>query len=134
LIDPGYTTHAADLDVLAAGISLVHKAAESSFLAPFITKRTFPAPSIDLNDSVEARKVASDVVMGTYHPCGSCAAGIVLDERLRVIGVEGLRVVDASVFPNNVSGNICSSVYAIAENAADIIKVDWKMSNINSNI
>jgi choline dehydrogenase-like flavoprotein len=112
----------------------VHKAAQSPHLSQFITKRTFPSTSVDLSDLEQARKVAGDVVMGTYHPCGSCAIGIVLDERLRVKGVEGLRVVDASVFPNNVSGNICSSVYAVAENAADIIKEDYKLSTVSSNI
>lgn len=62
--------------------------------------------------------------MGEYHPCGSVAMGDVLDSHLRVKGVEGLRVVDASVFPNNVSGNIVSSVYAVAEKGADIIRKD----------
>jgi choline dehydrogenase-like flavoprotein len=51
--------------------------------------------------------------------------GSALDSRLRVKGVRGLRVADASVFPNNVSGNIVSSVYATAEKAADIIKTDY---------
>ena len=51
--------------------------------------------------------------------------GSALDSRLRVKGVRGLRVADASVFPNNVSGNIVSSVYATAEKAADIIKADY---------
>jgi choline dehydrogenase-like flavoprotein len=50
--------------------------------------------------------------------------GSAVDSRLRVKGVGNLRVVDASVFPNNVSGNIVSSVYATAEKAADIIKAD----------
>ena len=48
--------------------------------------------------------------------------GEVVDEKLKVKGVRGLRVVDASVFPGHVSGNILSSVYAVAEKAADIIK------------
>jgi choline dehydrogenase-like flavoprotein len=50
--------------------------------------------------------------------------GDALDTRLRVKGVDGLRVIDASVFPNNVSGNIVSSVYMVAERGADIIKED----------
>lgn len=51
--------------------------------------------------------------------------GDVVDAELKVKGVQGLRVVDASVFPNHISGNICSSVYAVAENAADIIKGEY---------
>lgn len=51
--------------------------------------------------------------------------GQVVDGRLKVKGVSGLRVADASVFPNHVSGNICSSVYAVAEKAADMIKADY---------
>lgn len=64
-------------------------------------------------------------IMGEYHPCGSVAMGDALDSKLNVKGVQGLRVADASVFPNHVSGNIVSSVYAVAEKAADIIKADW---------
>lgn len=67
--------------------------------------------------------------MGEYHPCGSCAMGDTVDAKLRVKGVKGLRVVDASVFPNHVSGNIVSSVYAVAERAADLIKADYKLQN-----
>lgn len=62
--------------------------------------------------------------MTEYHPCGTCAIGQVVDEKLKVHGVKGLRVVDASVFPGNVSGNILSTVYAVAERAVDLIKED----------
>jgi choline dehydrogenase-like flavoprotein len=67
-------------------------------------------------------------LQGEYHVCGSVAMGHSLDSKLRVKGVQGLRVADASVFANNVSGNIVSSVYAIAEKAADIIKADYASS------
>jgi choline dehydrogenase-like flavoprotein len=59
-----------------------------------------------------------------YHLCGSVAMGSSLDSRLRVKGVKNIRVVDAAAFANNVSGNIQSSVYALAEKAADLIKED----------
>jgi choline dehydrogenase-like flavoprotein len=49
-----------------------------------------------------------------------------VDAKLRVKGVRNLRVADASVFPNHVSGNCLSSVYAVAEKAADLIKEDWE--------
>jgi choline dehydrogenase-like flavoprotein len=66
----------------------------------------------------------------TYHPCETGAMmperlGGVVDERLRVHGVGGLRVVDASVFPVILRGNIVSSVYAVAERAADLVMEDF---------
>lgn len=78
-------------------------------------------------DNVESWVRAA--VQSEYHPCGTCAmlpksAGGVVDERLRVYGVEGLRVVDASVFPLIPRANIQSLVYAVAERAADFIKQD----------
>ena len=51
-----------------------------------------------------------------------------LDSKLRVKGVSNLRVADASAFPNNVSGNIVSSVYSVAEKAADMIKADYAVA------
>jgi 4-pyridoxate dehydrogenase len=63
-----------------------------------------------------------------HHPAGTCRMGVVsdkaavVDSELRVIGVDGLRVVDASVFPDLVGGNINAPVIMIAEKAADIIR------------
>jgi choline dehydrogenase-like flavoprotein len=85
-------------------------------------KRAHPHPSVNLQDLEQGKEAVRDVVLGEYHICGSVALGDALDSRLRVKGVQGLRVADASVFPNNVSGNIVSSVYAVAEKAADLIK------------
>lgn len=93
-------------------------------------KRYSPAEDVDLQNPADNRKAVRDSMLGEYHPCGSCAMGDVVDARLRVKGVKGLRVADASVFPNHVSGNICSSVYAVAEKAADIIKDDWQQASL----
>ncbi|MGY4368658.1 choline dehydrogenase-like flavoprotein [Bradyrhizobium sp. LB1.3] len=56
-----------------------------------------------------------------YHPTGTCAIGAVVDSTLKVFGVNGLRVVDASVMPSVVRGNTNATVIAIAEKAADLI-------------
>jgi choline dehydrogenase-like flavoprotein len=59
-----------------------------------------------------------------YHLIGTVALGEAVDTKLRVKGVRGLRVCDASIFPGHVSGNIMSTTYAVAEKAADLIKAD----------
>ncbi|XP_049785547.1 glucose dehydrogenase [FAD, quinone]-like [Schistocerca cancellata] len=66
-----------------------------------------------------------------YHPVGTCKMGVsndstaVVDPTLKVLGVEGLRVVDASVIPSTISGNIHAAVTMVAEKAADYVKSDW---------
>jgi choline dehydrogenase-like flavoprotein len=62
--------------------------------------------------------------MTIYHPTSSCAIGPVVDSQLRVNGVDGLRVVDASVMPTIVRGNTNAPTIMIAEKAADLIKDD----------
>ncbi|CAG8933952.1 unnamed protein product [Penicillium salamii] len=127
-INPNYGGHAADVSLLAAMLRWGDKVGENKNLKPSIMRRSVPEASINLQDLDTGRKAVHDLVAGEYHICGSVAMGDALDSRLRVKGVEGLRVADASVFPNNVSGNIVSSVYAVAEKAADLIREDWDSS------
>ncbi|KAJ5363131.1 hypothetical protein N7541_003975 [Penicillium brevicompactum] len=128
IIDPNYGGHASDVSLLAAFLRWSDQVAENQNLKPSIIQRAIPEPSVDLQDLDAARKEVHNLVAGEYHICGSVAMGDALDSRLRVKGVEGLRVADASVFPNNVSGNIVSGVYAVAEKAADLIREDWDFS------
>lgn len=124
-IDPAYLKHPADVAVLGAGMKFLDKLAESGHLKDKLEKRVHPAPEINLKSTEAAKDAVRDMMFGEYHPCGTCSMGQVVDAKLKVKGVTGLRVADASVFPNHVSGNICSSVYAVAERAADIIKADY---------
>ncbi|OQU98853.1 hypothetical protein CLAIMM_04571 [Cladophialophora immunda] len=122
----------ADVAVLAAGLKFVEKTASSPSLKDKLSHRIGPEPDKFPLDSVQSRRAAvREHVLGEYHSCGSCAMGDTVDSRLRVKGVQNLRVADASVFPNNVSGNILSSVYMIAEKAADMIKEDWDYAALN---
>lgn len=106
-------------------MKFLDKLVESDHLKGKLGKRINPAPELNLQDAEAAKEAVRDWIMGEYHPIGTCSMGQVVDGKLKVHGVEGLRVADASVFPNHVSGNICSSVYAVAEKAADIIKADY---------
>jgi choline dehydrogenase-like flavoprotein len=93
-------------------------------LAPLVGERYEPSDNKDMQDLKQGAKHFSQRCLGEYHPLGTCAMTEVVDERLRVKGVTGLRVVDVSVMPGNVSGNIMSSVYMIGEKGADMIKED----------
>jgi choline dehydrogenase-like flavoprotein len=63
-----------------------------------------------------------------YHPTSTCRIGSVVDSRLRVVGVDGLRVADASVMPNIVSGNTNAAAIMIGEKAAEMIAVDHDLA------
>ncbi|KAL5042600.1 hypothetical protein BDW71DRAFT_216907 [Aspergillus fruticulosus] len=124
IIQPNYNTHEADVTILAAFARWGDKLGRTSPLQDSIAERAHPSASINLQDLEQAKEAVRDVVLGEYHICGSVALGDALDSRLRVKGVQGLRVADASIFPNNISGNILSTVYAVAEKAADLVKED----------
>ncbi|EXJ91237.1 hypothetical protein A1O1_04347 [Capronia coronata CBS 617.96] len=134
-VDPAYLHHEADVAVLAAGIKFLEALAhDAPALKGKLGPRVQPDPSIiPALDTVEQRRAAvREVCIGEYHSCGTCAMGDTVDSRLKVRGgVQNLRVVDASVFPNHVSGNIVSSVYMVAERAADLIKEDWDYGVLN---
>lgn len=131
-IDPNYLNHPADVAVMAAGLKFCEKLVNTPAMEGKMGKRLHPPPErFPLTNVAERRAAAAEYCIGEYHSCGSCAIGSTVDSRLRVYGVQGLRVADASVFANNVSGNIVSSVYAVAEKAADLIKQDWDYAALN---
>jgi 4-pyridoxate dehydrogenase len=115
----------ADWTATRAAVRLIRDIARQSALAPYIGREIAPGPQCDTDKAVDAfiRKTAITV----HHPAGTCRMGApgdamsVVDAELRVLGVKGLRVVDASVMPDLTSGNINAPVIMIAERAADLI-------------
>lgn len=129
-IDPRYFSHPADLEIFARHVrALDVQLRHADALAPFFKpegKRNHP-DSFGVGELEGAKKYVLDTATSAYHSCGSAAMlprekGGVVDSKLVVYGTENLRVVDASVFPLIPRGNILSSVYAVAEKAADVIK------------
>jgi choline dehydrogenase len=119
-IDPGYLTAPVDADVLRRGVELARAiAATAACRAAGIGAEVLPGAGRTLEHIRQQADTA-------FHPVGTCRLGgdasAVADPWLRVVGVSGLRVVDASVMPTTVAGNAQAAVLAIAERAADFIR------------
>jgi choline dehydrogenase len=112
-----------DRRVMIEGVRFVRKIAAAKPLADYIAAEESPGPRVQSDDELLA--YLRDYGDTVFHPTSSCRMGTdersVVDSRLRVRGVAGLRVVDASVMPAVVSGNTNAAVIAIAEKAADLI-------------
>jgi choline dehydrogenase len=130
LIDPAYLSDPADLEALVKAISMVRDIARARPMRKICAAELAPGP--DLRSEAELRDFVRRDVNTLYHPVGTCAMGgdarldadklaAVVDTELRVRGVEGLRVVDASVMPTVPRGNTNAPTIAIAERAADLI-------------
>jgi choline dehydrogenase-like flavoprotein len=126
-IDPAYLSHLADIEVMAKGIELAEKMRTTSPFKEKIKQRIFPPEIVNFEEKRERIEYVKKTCTTQYHSIGTVAMGSegACDDRLRVRGCKGLRVVDASVISLHVSGNIVSAVYAIAERGADLIKEDW---------
>ncbi len=122
LIDPGYLSNQADVNVMAAGVEFADRVFQSAPVKDKVARRVDPPPGINLGNKDVARAFVREHVVTYHHALGTCAMGQVVDECLRVKGVHGLRVVDASVLPMQISTAIQATVYAVAEKAADMIK------------
>lgn len=125
LIDPGFLSHPADVDILASGVAFADRVFQSPLLKDKVARRVDPPPEVNLHNRNEARDYVRDRIVTYHHALGTCAMGQVVDERLRVKGVRGLRVVDASVLPMQISAAIMAMVYAVAEKAADVTREDF---------
>ena len=125
-INLNYLSAPADRTVAADSIRLTRKIIAQPALQKFKPEEFKPGP--DYMGEEELARVAGDIGTTIFHPVGTCKMGsdsmAVVDDRLRVRGMQGLRVVDASVMPTITSGNTNSPTIMIAEKAADMIRED----------
>lgn len=133
LIDPRYLSDPRDVEILIKGAKRVREILMAPALAKYRHKELFGIHDnmSDAEWETHIRERADTI----YHPVGTCKMGVddmaVVDPQLRVRGIEGLRVVDASVMPALISGNTNAPTIMIAEKAADMIIKTYK--NIYSN-
>ena len=122
-IDPGFLSDPEDLDVLMKGVRKTRQIMAAEPLARYIHKELFIEGEPDDAALEQHIRNRADTI---YHPVGTCKMGIddmaVVDPQLRVHGLDGLRVVDASVMPRLVGGNTNAPTIMIAEKAADMIR------------
>lgn len=115
-----------DAGTLRAGLRLARDVGHQAPLRPFIEKEVSPGPDGWSDAALDAHIAATGITV--HHPLGTCRMGAVNDDdavvdgNLRVRGVEGLRVIDASVMPDLIGGNINAAVIMIAEKASDLLR------------
>jgi len=130
VIDPAYLSHGADIEPLVAGIQMAREFAAARPMSKICKSEL--APGEGVRTDADIRDFIRHSLTTIYHPVGTCAMGgdsklaasrltSVVDPDLRVKGIDGLRVVDASVMPTVPRGNTNAPTIAIAEKAADLI-------------
>lgn len=125
-IAPNYLSTQADLDVAVAGLRFTRKIMAAPALAAFNPKELKPGPEVTNEEDLQ--RAAGDLGTTIFHPVGTCKMGpghdtsAVVDDQLRVHGIKGLRVIDASIMPTITSGNTNAPTVMIAERGADFIR------------
>jgi choline dehydrogenase len=111
-----------DRRVMVDGVKMVRRIVGAPPLRDYVVAEELPGPRVQNDEELLAfvRQYGETV----FHPTSTCSIGRVVDERLRVVGIDGLRVIDASVMPAVPSGNINAAVIAVAEKGADLVRQD----------
>ena len=129
VIAPNYLSTPEDRRVAADAIRVTRRLMKQPALQPYRPEEYLPGPSVG-DDEVSLAKAAGDIGTTIFHPIGTAKMGLpsdptaVVDERLRVFGLQGLRVVDASVMPTITSGNTNTPTIMIADKAAKMMIQD----------
>ena len=119
-IQPNYLATEYDRRIMIEGAKLARRIAASPSFSPYVLEEYKPGRAVA--SDAQILDAVRNAGSSGYHPVGTCRMGTVVDAQLRVRGVEGLRVVDASVMPLLVSGNTNAATLMIAEKASDIMR------------
>lgn len=126
LIDPNYWEDPYDREMSIRGLKLAREIMRQDALKPFVKAERLPGPDVSTDE--DYFNYACAHAKTDHHPAGTCRMGsdpaAVVDPRLKFNGIEGLRVVDASIMPTVVSSNTNAPTIMIAEKAADMIRAD----------
>jgi choline dehydrogenase-like flavoprotein len=131
-IRPNYLSTPEDRRVAADSVRVTRKIVAQPALAPYKPEEYLPGARVRDNDEAALEHAAGDIGTTIFHPVGTARMGreddarAVVDARLRVIGLQGLRVIDASVMPSITSGNTNSPTIMIAEKGAAMVLEDCK--------
>ncbi len=131
VIAPNYLSTDEDRQVAADAIRVTRRLMQQKAILRFRPEEHVPGPAVG-DDAAALARAAGDIGTTIFHPVGTAKMGLasdpmaVVDERLRVMGVQGLRVVDASVMPTITSGNTNTPTIMIADKGAAMILADWK--------
>ena len=129
-IIPNYLSTDSDKKIAIDSIKVARKIADADSLKKYILEEYVPGPAFESDE--ELLEAAKNNSQSIYHPVGTCKMGndidSVVDEKLKVYGVSGLRVVDASIMPELVSGNTNAPTMMIAEKASEMILADYDLS------
>lgn len=114
-----YLSSPLDQDTLLKGMRILLNIFAQSGMRPYLNDRLSPGTDVDVSSDEDLMAYIRREATTVYHPTSTCSIGKVVDENLRVIGLEGLSVIDASVMPYVVSGNTNAATIMLAEKGAD---------------
>ena len=130
IIEPNYLSHEEDVKDLLEGVKVLRKLAKTDSFKPVIGEEFRPGPECQTDEQLIQH--IKDTVWTVFHPSSTCRMGPdpksnVVDSNLRVHGIDGLRVADASIFPKLICGNINAATIMVGEKASDLVLRDQKI-------